>query len=146
MSKFGITMNPTITREGMLELFWDALCGGSIGFGSVSLDCDNKLYEDARERVKILKAANPDEYITGSSVCYEDVMTEVLRAGHSLKYLEYYEEDDQNSGTEFDLDHLMDNFENVEAYVLEQFLSEDYDSITTDSLLQCLLLGEIIYG
>ena len=138
-------MNPTITREGMLELFWDALCGGSIGFGSVSLDCDNKLYEDARERVKILKAANPDEYITGSSVCYEDVMTEVLRAGDELYYMEYGY-DDENSRVSFDLDHLMDNFENVEAYVLEQFLSEDYDSITTDSLLQCLLLGEIIYG
>lgn len=145
MSKFGITMNPTITREGMLELFWDALCGGSIGFGSVSLDCDNKLYEDARERVKILKAASPSEYITGSSVCYEDVMTEVLRAGDELYYMEYGY-DDENSRVSFDLDHLMDNFENVEAYVLEQFLSEDYDSITTDSLLQCLLLGEIIYG
>ena len=145
MSKFGITMNPTITREGMLELFWDALCGGSIGFGSVSLDCDNKLYQDARERVKILKAASPSEYITGSSVCYEDVMTEVLRAGDELYYMEYGY-DDENSRVSFDLDHLMDNFENVEAYVLEQFLSEDYDSITTDSLLQCLLLGEIIYG
>jgi hypothetical protein len=144
MSKFGITMNPTITREGMIELFWDALCGGSIGFGSVSLDCDKKTYDDARERTAILKAASPSEYITGSSVCYEDVMTEVLRAGDELYYMEYGY-DDENSRVAFDLDHLMDNFENVEPYILEQMLN-DYDSVTTDSLLQCLLLGEIVYG
>jgi hypothetical protein len=144
MSNYGITINPTITRDGMLNLFWDALCGGSIGFGSVSLDCDKKTYEDARERTKILKAANPSDYITGSSVCYEDVMTEVLRAGGELYYMEYGY-DDENSRVAFDLDHLMDNFENVEPYILEQMLN-DYDSVTTDSLLQCLLLGEIVYG
>jgi len=144
MSNYGITINPTITRDGMLNLFWDAICGGSIGFGSVSLDCDKKTYEDARERAKILKAANPSDYITGSSVCYEDVMTEVLRAGGELYYMEYGY-DDENSRVAFDLDHLMDNFENVEPYILEQMLN-DYDSVTTDSLLQCLLLGEIVYG
>jgi hypothetical protein len=144
MSNYGITMNPTMTREGMLELFWDALCGGSIGFGSVSLDCDKKTYYDARERTAILKAASPSEYITGSSVYYEDVMTEVLRAGDELYYMEYGY-DDENSRVAFDLDHLMDNFENVEPYILEQMLN-DYDSVTTDSLLQCLLLGEIVYG
>jgi hypothetical protein len=144
MSNYGITINPTITRDGMLNLFWDALCGGSIGFGSVSLDCDKKTYEDARERTKILKAANPSDYITGSSVCYEDVMTEVLRAGGEPYYMEYGY-DDENSRVAFDLDHLMDNFENVEPYILEQMLN-DYDSVTTDSLLQCLLLGEIVYG
>ena len=145
MSNYGITINPTITREGMLELFLDALCGGSIGFGSVSLDCDKKTYDDARERTAILKAASPSEYITGSSVCYEDVMTEVLRAGGELYYMEYGY-DDENSRVSFDLDHLMDNFENVESRILEKFLSGDYDSITTDLLLQCLLLGEIVYG
>ncbi len=144
MSNYGITINPTITRDGMLNLFWDALCGGSIGFGSVSLDCDKKTYDDARERTAILKAANPSDYITGSSVCYEDVMTEVLRAGGELYYMEYGY-DDENSRVAFDLDHLMDNFENVEPYILEQMM-KDYDSVTTDSLLQCLLLGEIVYG
>jgi len=141
MSNYGITINPTITREGMLNLFWDALCGGSIGFGCVGIDCDKKTYADARERTKILKAANPSDYITGSSVCYEDVMTEVLRAGGELKYVDY--EDDVV--VPFNLDHLMGNFKNVEPHILEQMM-KDYDSITTDSLLQCLLLGEIVYG
>ena len=143
MSNYGITYG--ITKEGMLELFWDSICGGSIGFGNVSLDCDKRAYDDARERTAILKAANPSEYITGASVCYEDVMAEVLRAGGELYYMEYGY-DDENSKVTFDLDHLMDNFENVEPWIMDKMLSQDYDSIVTDSLLQCLLLGEIIYG
>ena len=141
MNQYEITIKPTITKDGMLNLFWDSICGGSIGFGSISLDCDTKLYEEARERTKILKAANPSEYLTGASVCFEDVMTEVLRAGYSLKYVD----NEEGDVTSFDLDHLMCNFKNVEAHILEQFMSGDYDSITTDSLLQCLLLGEITY-
>ena len=134
-----------ITEQGMLNLFWDSICGGSIGFGNVSLDCENNLYEAARERVKILKAANPKEYITGTTVCYEDVLVEVLRAGGELYYMEYGY-DDQNNKVVFNLDHLMDNFENVQPWIMEEMMSQDYDSVVTDSLLQCLLLGEVIYG
>jgi hypothetical protein len=145
MSNYEITKTLSITKNGMLELFYDALCGGSIGFGCVTLDCEQEVYDNARERVKILKAATPEDYIV-QAVCYEDVMTEVLRAGDKLFYMEYDEYDDQNNKVEFDLDHLMDNFHSVESWVMEQMLSEDFDSITTDSLLQGLLLGEIVYG
>jgi len=141
MNQYEITINPTITKKGMLNLFWDSICGGSIGFGTINLECDANLYFAASERVKILKAANPSEYLTGDAVCFEDVMTEVLRAGHSLKYADNYEDD----VTSFDLNHLMRNFKNVEPHILEQFMSGDYDAVTTDSLLQCLLLGEITY-
>lgn len=145
MSNYGITKTLTITREGMLELFCDALCGGSIGFGCVTLDCEQEVYDAARERVKILKAATPEDYLL-VGVCYEEVMTEVLRGGGKLYYMEYDWGDDQNNRVEFDLDHLMDNFHSVESWVMEQILSEDYDSITTDNLLQGLLLGELVYG
>ena len=144
MSNYGITYG--ITRKGMLELFWDSICGGSIGFGNVSLDCDKRAYDEARERTAILKAANPSEYITGASVCYEDVMAEVLRAGGELYYMEYGYDDENSTAVAFDLDHLMDNFENVEPWIMDKMLSQNYDSIVTDSLLQCLLLGEIVYG
>ena len=140
---YGITYK--ITEQGMLNLFWDSICGQSIGYGAVSLDCEKKAYEDARERVKILKAANPKDYITGTTVCYEDILAEVLRAGGELYYMEHGY-DDQNNKVTFNLDHLMDNFDNVEPWIMEKMMSQDYDSIVTDSLLQCLLLGEIIYG
>lgn len=142
---YQIKINPTITRDGMLNLFWDAVCGGSIGFGMIDLDCESETYAAARERVKILKAKNPDEYITGGAVCYGDVLTEVLRAGGKLMYREYDSYDDQCNIVEFDVDHLIDNLENVDEWILKQMMSHDYDSITTDSLLQCLLVGEIRY-
>ena len=146
MSNYGITKTLTITREGMLDLFCDALCGGSIGFGCITLDCDSEVYDAARERVKILKAETPEDYILKDVVCYEEVMTEVLRVGDKLYYMEYDSYDDQNNKVEFDLDHLMDNFHSVESWVMDQILSENYDSVTTDNLLQGLLLGELVYG
>lgn len=145
MSDYGITKTLTITREGMLDLFCDALCGGSIGFGCITLDCEQEVYDAARERVKILKAATPEDYIV-QAVCYEDVLTEVLRVGDKLYYMDYDSYDDLNNKVEFDLEHLMDNFHSVESWVMDQILSEDYDSVTTDNLLQGLLLGEIVYG
>ena len=145
MSNYGIKKTMTITEEGMLELFCDALCGGSIGFGCIELDCEREVYDAARERVKILKAKNPQDYMF-EAVCYEEVMTEVLRGGGKLYYMEYDNYDDQNNKVEFDLDHLMNNFHSVETWVLDQILSENYDSITTDNLLQGLLLGELVYG
>lgn len=145
MSNYGIKKTMTITREGMLDLFCDALCGGSIGFGCITLDCEREVYDAARERVKILKAKNPQDYMF-EAVCYEEVMTEVLRGGGKLYYMEYDSYDDQNNKVEFDLDHLMNNFHSVETWVLDQILSENYDSITTDNLLQGLLLGELVYG
>ena len=145
MNNYEITKKLSITKNGMLDLFYDALCGGSIGFGCVTLDCEREVYDNARERVKILKAENPEDYIV-QGVCYEDVMTEVLRAGGKLFYMEYDSYDDQNNKVEFDLDHLMENFHSVEPWVMEQFLSGNFDSITTDNLLQGLLLGELVYG
>ena len=144
MSNYGIKKTMTITEQGMLDLFCDALCGGSIGFGCITLDCESEVYDAARERVKILKAENPEDYMF-EAVCYEEVMTEVLRGGGKLYYMEY-DYDDQNNRVEFDLDHLMNNFHSVEPWVLDQILSENYDSITTDNLLQGLLLGELVYG
>jgi hypothetical protein len=145
MNNYEITKALSITKQGMLELFYDALCGGSIGFGCIALDCEQEVYNNARERVKILKAETPEDYLV-QVVCYEDVMTEVLRAGEKLYYMEYDEYDDQNNKVEFDLDHLMDNFHSVESRIMEQMLDGDFDSITTDCLLQGLLLGEIVYG
>ena len=138
MNNYEIKMNPTISEKGMLQLFEDALCGGSIGYGCVTLDCESDAYSDARERVKSL---NSEDYM----ICYEEVMTEVLRAGGKLYYYEYGE-DDLNSRVEFDLDHMMDNFENVPEYLLKQMMNHESDSITTDNLLQSLLLGEVVYG
>ena len=141
MSNYGITYG--ITRQGMLELFWDSICGGSNGFGNVSLDCDKRAYDEARERTAILKAANPSEYITGASVCYEDVMVEVLRAGGELYYMEYGYGDENNKAVAFDLDQLMYKFENVEPWFMDKMLSQDYEYIVTGSLMQCILHGTI---
>lgn len=145
MNNYEIKMNPTISKKGMLRIFEDALCGGSIGYGCITLDCESDAYGDARERVKILKSETPEDYILKDVVCYEEVMTEVLRAGGKLYYYEYGN-DDMNSRVEFDLDHMMDNFENVPEYLLKQMMNHEFDSITTDNLMQSLLLGEIVYG
>ena len=134
MDNYGITHN--ITREGMLDLFHTRLCGGSIGFGSIDLDMDRELYLEAR---KSLKSRGPEDY-----VCVEDIYREVLSKGHQIIWRDV--EDDETFDHEFGLHDLMDNFKNVETHLINDILSEQDDQVTHDSILQCLLLGEIVYG
>lgn len=125
----------TITRKGMLNMFWTCLTSSSIGFGCIELDYDQKAYEEARESLK----AKPGGY------CWEDVIVEMLRQGYRLAWIDV-EEDDFAKRNWFTLDDLMDNFENVQPHHLASMLDGMDDAVTHDSILQCLLMGELIYG
>lgn len=135
--------------EAILALFWNSLCSGSIGYGEVQLDCTSKeAYDEAREAVKILKAGSPEEYLEGGFyISSEDVWTQVFKAGN-LIVLEYGA-DDQTTSVPVQLEDLyenLDSMQNNEPWILEQFAKGNDDADTHDAFLQCLLLGEIVYG
>lgn len=135
--------------EAIFALFWNSLCSGSIGYGEVDLDCTSKeAYEEAREVVKILKAGSPEEYAEGNySICLEDVWTQIFKAGDLIVREHGY--DDQTTSTPVHLDDLYHNLNDMqekESWILEEFAKGEDDANTHDAFLQCLLLGEIIYG
>lgn len=131
-------------------LFWTALTSGSIGYGMVQLDCTTEeAYDEARECAKILKAGSVKEYVEGDYyICSEDVWTEVFMAGN-LIVQEHDGFDDHTTSKPLELDDLYQNLNKMqegEAWILEEFAKGDDDSDTHDAFLQCLLLGEIVYG
>lgn len=144
-------LKPTyqLDDEAILALFWNSLCSGSIGYGEVQLDCTSKeAYEEAQEAVKILKAGSPKEYVEGDYyICSEDVWTQVFKAGN-LIVIEYGA-DDQTLSTPVTLEDVYGNLNDMqinEDWILDDFAKGNDDGNTHDAFLQCLLLGEIIYG
>jgi hypothetical protein len=146
-----LTATYNLDDEQILALFWNSLCSGSIGYGSVALDCDSsETYDTARENVKILKAQSPEDYVKGDYyICREDVWTELLRMG-KLQVLEYDDWTDENElKGEFGLDDLYHNLNEMqrnEPWILNEFAEGNDDANTHDAFLQCALLGDIIYG
>ena len=145
-------LKPTykLTDNDIYGLFRQALTSGSIGYGVVVLDCSKEVYNKAREAVKILKAGSPEDYVKGNYyICVEDVWTQVFKAGELL-YIEHDFGDDW-SGTPVPvtMDNVYDNLNRMqdnEPWILEEFYKEEDDANTHDAFLQCLLLGEIVYG
>ena len=129
----------TITREGMLNLFHTCLTSLDFYNGALSIDCDKSEYTQAKER---LKERSPNEY-----VCVEDIYREVLNGYGTIEVSEYDEYDDVNNPVgSFDINDLIENFENVEPYFVAQILDGQDDACTHDAILQTLFLGEVVYG
>ena len=123
-----------ITKEGMLKMFWTCLTSSSIGFGCIELDYDRNAYFEVRDELRE----------KGKSDCWEDIVVEMLRQGYRLAWIDV--EDDQPERNYFTLAHLMDNFDCIESHHLADILGGMDDAVTHDSILQCLLMGELIYG
>ena len=98
--------------------------------------------------MKILKAGSPKEYVEGDYyICSEDVWTQVFKAGN-LIVIEYGA-DDQTLSTPVTLEDVYGNLNDMqinEDWILDDFAKGNDDGNTHDAFLQCLLLGEIIYG
>jgi hypothetical protein len=124
-----------ITKKGMLKMFWTCMTSSSIGFGSLELDYDPTDYGNARKKLSA----------KGDTPCWEDVLVEMLRQGKKLAWFDV-EEEGLEERHWFTLDDLIDNFEDVNNYHLADLLAGGDDAVTHDSILQCLLLGEIVYG
>lgn len=144
--QYNLKATYTLTDNDILALFWTALTSGSIGYGYLTLDTDKETYNKAREIVKKNNNQDPDEL---GYVVIEDVWVEVLKMG-KLVVREYDDVDDTNNaigcfGVE-DLYHNVNEMQQNEHWILEQFAKYQDDAITHDAFLQYVFLGEIVYG
>ena len=144
--QYNLKATYTLTDNDILALFWTALTSGSIGYGYLTLDTDKEIYNKAREIVKKNNNQDPDEL---GYVVIEDVWVEVLKMG-KLVVREYDDVDDTNNaigcfGVE-DLYHNVNEMQQNEHWILEQFAKYQDDAITHDAFLQYVFLGEIVYG
>jgi len=130
-------MKIVLTNQEAETMFHNALCNGLnyISDYGLELKAKDDEYEAAKQR---LKEQTPD-----NTVCYEDILLEVLKGGGSLEIIDYemdsYNavikiEDVYNRLPETPIDHLMD------------MIKEEDDAVTADVIIQTVFYNEVIFG
>jgi len=135
MKKTPYEVRIQIADNDVPTLFRDCLCSGSVGFGALRLEYGSAAYAEAKES---LRQRKPDE-----TLCWEDVITEMLRIGKTLTFIDV---EDEEIIYLVNLETIRKNVAKIEVHHLNAMLNERDDGITHDSILQTLIMGEIIYG
>jgi hypothetical protein len=125
------------TDEELLEVLHSALCNGGLVLLAncgvrVLTNNESLSYKRAKDRI-----SNESR-----SICYEDVLVEILRGGDELSFYDY----EDNERLSFGLAQARENLEKEEfADDLMTIHNEQDDAITGYNVIQGALYGEVIY-
>lgn len=126
--KLGIEIK--FSEQKSLELFKDALSNG-LGYlrgYNIEEDYSNIEYQSAKDKL--------------GKPCYEDVLTQILKDGGSINFIDY----EENGITTIHLEDVINNMPKVPLKTLLEVLEERGDAISADVILQTIIFGEVIYG
>lgn len=136
-------MQTTATTEEKLKIVYLCLTTGLPFFVSYGFDMkyDQNDYNKARKSLT-------DRGFKGEltdTICIEDIQTEMLRLGDSLKFINTEEDDEE---TILNLSLIEKNWDKVRMKDLADMDEEtgNWDAETADCIMQCILFGEIVYG
>jgi hypothetical protein len=131
-------MEIKLTKTEAEGFFFNALCNGlsHIGVYGLALEALEVDYKAARER---LKEKDPN-----GSVCFEDVLMEILRHGGELTMKDL--ECDGEYTRSITLNEVYDRISQTPAKYLVDMLNENDDAETADVILQTVFYQEIVFG
>jgi hypothetical protein len=132
-------MKIILTPQESEEYFYNALCNGLgyvQGYG-LDLRYDEQAYKDAKLKLQSLK---PNE-----TICYEDVLMQILRDGGKLNLFDEEEQLD-NEDNYITLEDVHERVANTQTNHLFDMIEGRDDADTADVILQTTFLGEIIFG
>jgi hypothetical protein len=132
-------MTIILTPQESEEYFYNALCNGLGYVQQYGLDLryDVNQYKDAKLRLQSLK---PNE-----SICYEDVLMQILRDGGKLNLFDEEEQLD-NEDNFITLEDVHERVAKTQTNHLLDMINENDDADTADVMLQQVFLGDIIFG
>jgi hypothetical protein len=131
-------MQIVLTEEESREYFFSALCnGGNVfrGYG-LQLDYNSQHYQTSKDHW-ILKHK-------GESICFEDVLMQMLKDGYELKVNDI--EGDGEMNRTITLKTVYERMPKVPAEDLLNMKNEQDDSSTADVILQTVFFESIIFG
>ena len=141
-----------LSNEKSEDFFHSALCNGlnEVGGYGLELVYDKSEYKNAKESLvnKIKKGIIPigmhvygNDKLTEKSICYEDVLVEILRIGGKLSLK-------GNGETKsITLSTVHKRVEKTDLRHLIEYINETGgDAITADVILQTVFLDKVIYG
>ena len=128
-------MKIQLTNQEAEQMFYDALCNGlsELYYHDLELEFNQSEYDKARDELKR----------GDGSVCYEDILMQMLRNGAFLRLVD-------NGGYEEPaiiwLSDVHERVANTDARHLLDMHEGNDDACTADAILQTVFLGEVIYG
>jgi len=130
-------MKITLTPEESENYFYNALCNGLSYIEGHGLEVQFKNSEYVAAKAKLEKT------LINQSVCFEDVLMEILKQGNKLYLVDVEGGDDI---VDITLQHVHERVQNTEPTHLMDMVNETDDVCTADVILQTVFLGSIIYG
>jgi hypothetical protein len=133
-------MTITLTPQEAESHFYNALCNG-LGYISdygLELTYDDADYATAKQNILQNKTAADI-----STVCYEDVLLQILRDGKTLTLIDNEGGEDP---AEITILHVHERVEKTPIRHLMNAITENDDAETADVILQTVFLNDIVYG
>jgi hypothetical protein len=133
-------MTINLTPQEAESHFYNALCNGLgyIGDYGLELTYDDADYAVAKQNILQNKTAADI-----STVCYEDVLLQILRDGKTLTLIDNEGGEDP---AEITILHVHERVEKTPIRHLMNAITENDDAETADVILQTVFLGDIVYG
>jgi hypothetical protein len=131
-------MKVQLTPEESETHFFDALCNGlqEMQYYGLELQYSDEDYEAAKNILKEQSGEN-------TTICYEDVLMQILRMGKSLSLVDLEGGEDSKSIT---LKDVHERVSNTPIRHLMDAINENGDAITADVIIQTVFLNDVIYG
>lgn len=130
-------MQILLTPQESEDFFHTALCNGLSYIDGYGLELTYN--EDDYKRAK----QSLQEQGT-SSICYEDVLMQILRQGNTLRIVDHECDGDYTRGITLYMVHT--RVSNVPYNHLMNMINEDDDAETADVIIQYVAFNDIIFG
>jgi hypothetical protein len=133
-----------LSKEEIENIFYTSLCNavgtGWMGGYGLELTCEKSQYKSSRDHLlSVIEQSGENR-----SICYEDVLMQILRDGGKLTFLDH-----EGGGTftrNVSLNEVHGRMNTVPVHHLANFLTEDDDVESADAVLQTIFFEEIIFG
>ena len=130
-------MKIILEKQEAESMFYNSLCNGlnELSYYGLQLSFFDADYANAAKKLK--------ETAT-DTVCYEDVLMQILRDGKKLSVI-----DNENGGdysVSIDLNDVHERVALTPIRHLMDAINEDDDAITADCILQSVFFKEVVFG
>jgi len=126
--------------EKALEILHSILCNGALSCFSnygFSLDWLASDYDKSKKELK----QKESEF---GSVCYEDILVQIVRNGGELEFID--EEGEGDNTKKLNLGILIEGLNNASLDKVFEIINGEDDATTGEVVLQEILFGEVIFG
>lgn len=130
-------MKIVLEKQEAEDLFYNSLCNGlnELSYYGLQLSFFDADYEAAAKKLKD-KAT--------STVCYEDVLMQILRDGKKLSVIDHEMGGDYS--VSIDLNDVHERVALTPIRHLMDAINENDDAITADCILQSVFFKEVVFG